>query len=123
MPRDAIDLIEITEQVEAPNSILALFNPIIPFSQEKRKPGRPRKVQPPLPEGHMKHAMSDDDDGLAEQKSASFPLLEQRRFQQEYQYELTIMKRSPKPVLLELAALYGIDYTMAHDCVKDLPLI
>ena len=123
MPRDAIDLIEITEhEIETPNSILALFNPTIPFSQEKRKPGRPRKVQPALPEGHMKHAMSDDD-GLAERKSASFPLLEQHRFQQEYQYELTIMKRSPKPVLLELAALYGIDYTMAHDCVKDLPLL
>lgn len=119
MPQDNVDGFH--GPIPAVNPILALFDPVKPL-HEKRKPGRPKKIQPELPLGHSKHVMSDDDDKLAESKSFSFPLLEQRRFQEEYKYETRVMKRSPHFVLKELAKLYCIDYAVAHACVKDLPM-
>lgn len=102
-----------TPSFEAPNPLLHLFNPVIPFLQTKRARGRPCKKQPPMPIGHTKHILHDDE-ALVYTARSKFPRDEQVRFRREYDYEVIVEGRTPKAVLEELAPLYGIEYKAAH---------
>lgn len=94
------------------NPILQLFNPLIP-NQVKRPRGRPKKVQPLLPEGFMKHALSDD-----EPEIRGFTGTEKLRLRREYAYETTVLKQAPTDIIAELAKLYGVNYRVAYDLVN-----
>lgn len=112
----------IIEEEQSPlpteSAIMRLFNPIIPFEQFKRKPGRPLKEPPPPPKGIYYHVMLDNDDEDDDGFNDTFTAFEQRKFKADYHYEVDIEGRIPHAVLVELAELYNIDYKTAYACIR-----
>ncbi len=95
------------------NPILHLFNSHN-FLQTKRGRGRPKKIQPALLEGHMKHILSDEDEDAVIELSTAVKL----SIKAEYKHELNIVERKPFDIITELAKAHKLDYRTVYDLVN-----